>query len=99
MYVLLINNRKIYMVYILETELSGKKSIYFALTKIYGIGNFNAEIICKKLGFSENLKRSSSLAIRPSSFITSHITELGFNFANSKAISLFAKNGSNIVGK
>ena len=29
--------------------------------------------------FFENLKRSFNLAIRPSSFITSHITELGFN--------------------
>lgn len=46
------------MVYILETELPGKKSIYFALTKIYGIGNLNAEIICKKLGFSINYKLS-----------------------------------------
>jgi len=46
------------MVYILETELSGKKSIYFALTKIYGIGRFSACMFCKKLGFSINYKLS-----------------------------------------
>ena len=34
------------------------------------------------LCFFENLKRSFSLAILPSSFITSQITELGFNFDN-----------------
>ena len=44
------------MVYILETELNKNKSIFFALTKIYGI-NFNTSVsICKKLGFSKNLK-------------------------------------------
>ena len=32
--------------------------------------------------FFENLKRSFNLAILPSSFITSQITELGFNFDN-----------------
>ena len=44
------------MVYILETELNKNKSIFFALTKIYGI-NFNTSVfICKNLGFSKNLK-------------------------------------------
>ena len=32
--------------------------------------------------FFENLKRSLNLAILPSSFITSQITELGFNLDN-----------------
>ena len=32
--------------------------------------------------FFENLTKSSSLAILPSSFITSQITELGFKFDN-----------------
>ena len=35
----------------------------------------------KKIYF-ENLNRSFNLAILPSSFITSQITELGFNFDN-----------------
>jgi small subunit ribosomal protein S13 len=44
------------MLYFLETKLPEQKSVYFALTKIYGIGNTTAFIICKKLGFSINLK-------------------------------------------
>jgi small subunit ribosomal protein S13 len=44
------------MLYILETKLSDHKSVYFALTNIYGIGKSIAFIICKKLGFSINLK-------------------------------------------
>lgn len=42
--------------YLLETELAKNKSIFFALTSIYGIGKFQSFIICKKLGFSINLK-------------------------------------------
>ena len=44
------------MLYLLETKLSEKKPVLFALTKIYGINKASAEIICKKLGFSINLK-------------------------------------------
>ena len=44
------------MLYLLETKLSEKKSIFFALTQIYGIGKSTAFLICKKLGFSVNLK-------------------------------------------
>ena len=44
------------MAYILETELNKNKSIFFALTKIYGINLNTSIIICKKLGFSKNLK-------------------------------------------
>jgi small subunit ribosomal protein S13 len=44
------------MVYILETKLQEKKSIFFSLKKIYGINSFLAFLICKKLGFSKNLK-------------------------------------------
>ena len=47
------------MVYLLETKLSEKKSIFVELTKIYGINKTNAYIICKKLGFSLNLKINS----------------------------------------
>mgnify|MGYP006176930627 FL=1 len=43
------------MVYILETKLLEIKSVFFALKKIYGIWNFRAFLICKKLGFSTNL--------------------------------------------
>lgn len=44
------------MLYLLETKLPEKQSILFALTNIYGIGKSTALIICKKLGFSINLK-------------------------------------------
>lgn len=47
------------MVYLLETKLHDSKSIFFALKKIYGIGKTSAFNICKKLGFSENLKVKS----------------------------------------
>lgn len=44
------------MLYFLETKLSEHKPIRFALTNIYGIGKSTAFVICKKLGFSINLK-------------------------------------------
>ena len=44
------------MLYLLETNLSEKKSVFFALTYVYGIGRSTAFSICKKLGFSINLK-------------------------------------------
>ena len=44
------------MLYILETKLPDKKPVLFALTKIYGINKATASSICKKLGFSLNLK-------------------------------------------
>lgn len=47
------------MIYLLETKLHDSKSIFFALKKIYGIGKNSAFNICKKLGFSENLKVKS----------------------------------------
>jgi len=44
------------MLYLLETKLPENKSVMIALTHIYGIGINTASIICKKLGFSINLK-------------------------------------------
>jgi small subunit ribosomal protein S13 len=44
------------MLYFLETKLSDKKSVLFELTKIFGINKNTASVICKKLGFSLNLK-------------------------------------------
>ena len=44
------------MVYLLETNLPQKKSIIFALPYIYGINKKTSFLICKKLGFSINLK-------------------------------------------
>jgi len=44
------------MLYLLETNLPDQKSVLFALTKVHGIGKNTASSICKKLGFSINLK-------------------------------------------
>lgn len=44
------------MIYLLETKLPENKSVYFSLTSIYGIGKSTSFFICKKLGFSLNLK-------------------------------------------
>lgn len=44
------------MIYLVESKIPDNKSVFFALKYIYGIGNLNAILICKKLGFSKNLK-------------------------------------------
>jgi len=44
------------MVYLFESELPNNKSICFALRRIFGLGGSNADLICKKLGFSKNFK-------------------------------------------
>ena len=44
------------MLYLFETKLPENKSVFFALSSIYGIGQKTSILICKKLGFSLNLK-------------------------------------------
>ena len=44
------------MIYILETDISLKKSIYFSLKKVYGLGKHKTAFLCKRLGLSPNLK-------------------------------------------
>lgn len=44
------------MIYLFESELPNNKSIFFAMTHVFGIGNSQAFLICQKLGFSKNLK-------------------------------------------
>lgn len=44
------------MTYLFEAKLSENQYILFALMKIYGINKYNASLICKKIGFSNNLK-------------------------------------------
>jgi len=46
------------MVYILEAEVSEKKSIYFSLTEVLGISQFQSFLVCKKLGLAYNCKLS-----------------------------------------
>lgn len=44
------------MIYLLESELPEDKSVFFAMTHIFGVGKSNSLFLCKKLGFSTNLK-------------------------------------------
>ena len=44
------------MVYLFESELSENKSLILSLTNVHGLGKANADLVCKKLGFSSNLK-------------------------------------------
>ncbi len=44
------------MVYLFESKVPDNKSVLFALTYVYGINKTNSLLICKKLGFSTNLK-------------------------------------------
>ena len=44
------------MIYILETNLSENKSVYFSLTNIFGIGQCQSFLICKNIGLSRNCK-------------------------------------------
>jgi len=43
------------MVYIFETEILNKKSLIFSLLAIYGLGRVRSRLLCRKLGYSENL--------------------------------------------
>ena len=47
------------MIYLFESELPDNMSVFFALKRIYGIGKQSSFLICKKLGFSINLKIKS----------------------------------------
>ena len=44
------------MIYLFESKLPTNKSVKFGLKSVYGIGANKALVICKKLGFSLNLK-------------------------------------------
>lgn len=47
------------MVYIFETEILSKKSLIFSLVSIYGLGLAQSRLLCRKLGYSENLTASN----------------------------------------
>jgi len=44
------------MIYLLNSQISNHKSILFALRNIFGLGKSISLFICKKAGFSKNLK-------------------------------------------
>lgn len=44
------------MVYLFEAKIPDDKSVFFALTHVYGINKTNSLLLCKKLGVSKNFK-------------------------------------------
>lgn len=44
------------MLYIFETNILENKSVFFSLRSIYGLNSYNISLICRKMGFSKNLK-------------------------------------------
>lgn len=80
------------MVYLFESAIPEAKSVFFALTYIYGIGKTNAFLICKKLGFSKNLK-INNLSKEQLNKLTKLIEFLDFELASDlKNLKLFKKN-------
>ena len=69
------------MLYLFESELSENKSIFFALKYIFGIGCYRSNFICKKMGFSLNLK-VKNLTKDQISKLTLTIESLNYNLGN-----------------
>ena len=44
------------MAYLFETELLENKLVFLSIMDIYGLGKFSSLLVCKRLGFSKNLK-------------------------------------------
>jgi len=79
------------MIYLFESKLPEFKSIYFALSYIYGIGKTRSFLICKKLGFSSNLK-VKNLSSQQINNILKLIESLNFILANDlKRVNLLVK--------
>lgn len=47
------------MAYLYETEILNDKPLFFSLCSIYGLGSKTSQLICRKLGYSDNLTFSS----------------------------------------
>lgn len=62
------------MVYFFNTNLSHKKKIAFALTKIYGLGLHQCSQICQEVGLSTE-KRFSQLSQAELEILTNFITQ------------------------
>jgi small subunit ribosomal protein S13 len=69
------------MIYLFESKLPENKSIYFALKYVYGIGKSRSFLICKKLGFSSNLK-VKSLSDEQVNQVLKLVEILNFSLAN-----------------
>lgn len=44
------------MIHIFDTDLPENKNLFIALRGVYGIGKYQANKVCKKLGFSNNMR-------------------------------------------
>ena len=69
------------MIYLFESKLPENKSIYFGLTRIFGISKSNSFLICKKLGFLSNFK-VKNLSTNQISEISKIIESMSFLIAN-----------------
>lgn len=79
------------MVYVLESKLPDNKSVFYALTSIYGIGKSRSSLICHKLGFSGNLK-IKHLTKEQENGLTKFIEEVNFELSsNLKKLRLLKK--------
>lgn len=57
------------MIYIFETEVANKKPLKISLQKIYGLGKKSSILLCKQLGFSDNIKISELSPLQLSKLI------------------------------
>lgn len=79
------------MIYLFESKLPENQSIYFALRYVYGIGKSRSLLICKKLGFSWNLK-VKNLSAEQVNQVVKLIESLHFAVANDlKRLKLLSK--------
>ncbi len=79
------------MIYLFESKLPENKSVQFALKYVYGIGKNRSFLICKKLGFSGNLK-VKNLSTTQVNQVIRLIESLNFVLANDlKRSNLLAK--------
>ena len=69
------------MIYLFESKLPEVKSVQFGLKYVYGINKNRAFLICKKLGFSSNLK-VKNLSIHQINQLTKLVESLNMVVAN-----------------
>lgn len=69
------------MIYLFEASLPEDKSVFFALTFIYGISRTKSFSVCKILGFSTNLK-IKDLSKEQVNKLIKVIESLNFNLAS-----------------
>ena len=79
------------MIYLFESKLPEVKSVQFGLKYIYGINKNRAFLICKKLGFSSNLK-VKNLSANQINQVVKLVESLNFVVANDlKRVNLLDK--------